>query len=146
MSKLFTLPLHGFLRHTLVLDDRRLSLPVDRELSEYRDNENERWSVGRSNTGLFYAIWWEWPSYSTKAAKSSYIIQGQTQDGGGGPLGNVTVRAYLTADDTLQGQCVSNAGGWYYIGVPTNAAHYLIMTKAGSPNRGGMSPNNVIPT
>ena len=143
----------GFDSYQLRPDDRRHAYLYDQGLSEFRGNEEELWFPStfhnRSVFGLgnaSRAIWWEWPLHYSKSTRSSYTIQGQTQDGGGAPLGNVTVRAYLTADDTLQGQCTSNAGGWYYIGVPTNAAHYLIMTKSGSPARGGMSPNNVIPT
>lgn len=126
--------------------DRSICSFIYQFISEYQYDTDILWPRSRwANSPYLVGVYYQQPETASQGTRKPYVIQGHTQDAGGRSFGNVTVRAFLTADDSFQGECVSNAGGWYYIGVPTNGAHYLIMTKAGTTNYGGVSRNDVIP-
>jgi hypothetical protein len=72
-------------------------------------------------------------------------ITGITKDSTGAVLGGCTVHVYRTSDDLERDQVTSDAGnGTYTIGVDTDATHYCVAYKAGSPDVAGTTVNTLI--
>lgn len=78
-------------------------------------------------------------------ARWPYVLAGIAKDSAGAALGGAMVRAFLTATDVEQAETISAADGAYSVGVPSNAAHYVVSYKAGSPDVAGVSLNTLIP-
>ncbi len=72
-------------------------------------------------------------------------ITGTTKDSTGAALGNCVVQAFLTADDSFQGQVTSDVAGGFTIYTAQTGAHYLTCYKVGSPDVGGTSVNTITP-
>lgn len=86
--------------------------------------------------------------------QSQHRIVGMTLDSNGQPLGNVTIKGYLTnaypyaglQSDAEIGEMTSDPGGYYEFWTPyVGQAHYLTMRLGGTPARTGMTDNNLIP-
>ena len=72
-------------------------------------------------------------------------IEGTTRDSAGNALGNCVVQAFLTADDSFQGQMTSDPSGYFRIFTAQAGAHYLVCYLAGSPDVAGTSVNVKVP-
>lgn len=72
-------------------------------------------------------------------------IIGITRDASGAPLGSCTVQGFLTSDDSYQGQCTSDAGGYFEFCTKQTGAHYLVAYRTGSPDVTGATANTLIP-
>jgi hypothetical protein len=94
--------------------------------------------------GVLDGVWWTQPEIAG-GTTSRYGITGVTRDAYGSPLGGVTVKLFLTADDTRVDQMVSGPAGNYLLSSPFLAGHYVIAYKAGSPDVEGTTVNTLVP-
>ena len=90
----------------------------------------------------------KWGQFDPAAgASSSYGFAGVTRNEYGSALGDVTVKAFLTATDTLVMTVVSDVNGEYLLPTPYYpSTHYLVFYKTGSPDVFGTSANSLIGT
>ena len=81
-----------------------------------------------------------------------WVISGVTRDKDGVALGNCRVRVFETGRMTLDlvesevGEVDSDGSGNYSIDVPMNTLYQVTAYLAGSPDRAGISRNDLIPT
>jgi hypothetical protein len=89
---------------------------------------------------------WDVPA-STKGKISRFGFQGVTRDAYNSPLPGMTVKLFLTADDTkVTADILSDPNtGEYTITTPYYAPHWIKVDKTGSPNVQGVSVNNIYP-
>jgi hypothetical protein len=73
----------------------------------------------------------------------SLAIAGKTRDRNGTAIGNVTVRAFRTADDVFVGETTSDFTGSFSVEVGAGE-HYLVGYKAGSPDIAGTTVNTLV--
>lgn len=70
-------------------------------------------------------------------------FNGFTRDASGGVIPAVTVKCFLTADDTKQSETVSDQNGFFTVSTPFSGGHYLIFYKTGTPDISGTTVNTL---
>lgn len=76
---------------------------------------------------------------------TKWRINGITKDSNGAILESAVVDVFKTSDDVIQGTNTSNVNGEYLVEVPTQAKHYAVAYKAGSPDVAGTTRNDLSP-
>lgn len=71
-------------------------------------------------------------------------ITGTTRTHTGVSLSGVTVKAYLTSDDTLVATTTSDTNGFYNINTPAFGPYYLVAYKDGEPDLSGTTVNTLL--
>jgi hypothetical protein len=76
-----------------------------------------------------------------------YAIRGRTLDAAGAPLGGCTVRAFETVTGILRAEAVSDADGYYTVGVSgaEGLTFFLVMYRAGAPDVTAATVNTLTP-
>ena len=99
-----------------------------------------------ADISIGYAPNWDVPA-STRGRNSRFGYSGITRDVFNSPLPGMTVKLFLTADDSkVTPDILSDATtGEYTISTPFYAAHWIKIEKAGSPNVQGVSVSNIFP-
>ncbi len=146
-------PTYGYAYFKFRMNDLRAC-----EQSYQTDSEHEEWTEILWPSGAFVtgylsspdltlsrAQWWEYPSCDSEGARSCYVIEGYTQDADGNPLDGCHVRAFTSQDGEFRGECDSNSSGFYRLGVFSQEAHFLMATRGGAPDLGGVSKDDVMP-
>ena len=87
------------------------------------------------------------PRLKAPQFKGSFSISGITRDASGVALGECAVDLFLSAEDTLVAQTVSDGSGNYSFVVNGNSQNYYIRAyKVGSPDMAGTSVNTLLAT
>jgi hypothetical protein len=94
--------------------------------------------------GLMDSVWWDQPEI-VGGTTSRYGITGVTRDAYGSPVGGVTVKLFLTSDDTRVDQAVSDPVGTFLVSSPYLTGHYLVAYKTGTPDVEGTTVNTLVP-
>lgn len=85
------------------------------------------------------------PLLKTPTFFGSFSISGVTRDSTGAVLANCAVDLFLTAEDTLVAQTVSDGSGNFSFTVSGNSQNYFLRAyKPGSPDVAGTSVNTLI--
>ncbi len=79
---------------------------------------------GGTLSDIIDSVWFLSP-YPVSGANGRLGFVGVTRDQYGSPLGNVTVRCYLTSSAELVSTVLSDADGQFTITTPYGGAHYL---------------------
>jgi hypothetical protein len=94
--------------------------------------------------GLMDSVWWDQPEI-VGGTTSRYGITGVTRDAYGSPVGGVTVKLFLTSDDSRVDQAVSDPVGTFLVSSPYLTGHYLVAYKTGTPDVEGTTVNTLVP-
>jgi hypothetical protein len=70
-------------------------------------------------------------------------LHGVTRNEVGTPLGTCSVKAFVTADDTLTGSTTSDGSGNWVIYPSADGPYYLVSYKTGSPDVAGTTVNTL---
>ena len=114
--------------------------------------ESEWWPARSNFVGggpgerlLVEAQWWSWP-YTRSGCNGRLAFTGITRDQYGSPIGDCTVKLFLTSTDEKVAEVVSNANGEYTITTPYHPnGHWISVYKTGSPDIFGTTVNTLIP-
>ena len=146
---LFWWPTVSFGNGHLWPNDDRICDPSFRTTREVADTSDVLWPCSRSTGGTpeiapIQTVWWELPPESG-GARSAWLIRGNTKDASGNPLGGCTVEAFTTTNGVLQASVQSDVAGAYCVLTNSNAAHFLVAYKAGSPDVAGTTSGAIYP-
>jgi hypothetical protein len=94
--------------------------------------------------GLMDGVWRDQPEL-VGGTTSRYGITGVTRDAYGSPVGGVTVKLFLTSDDSRVDQAVSDPVGTFLVSSPYLTGHYLVAYKTGTPDVEGTTVNTLVP-
>lgn len=94
--------------------------------------------------GVRDGVWWAQPEI-VGGTTSRYGITGVTRDAYGSPVGGVTVKLFLTSDDSRVDQTVSDPVGTFLVSSPYLTGHYLVAYKTGTPDVEGTTVNTLVP-
>ena len=93
---------------------------------------------------------WDVPAsgWSDTGGQKQLTIVGQTIDQYGNALGSCVVKGYVTATNMYVGSVTSDTGGYYSLPTPNinTTQHYLVASKAGSPDVAGVTDNTLTPS
>ena len=97
------------------------------------------------DTNLFTQPAWWGEAWHQGGASGRLAFVGYTRDYAGQPVGNCTVRCFVTSTNELVSSVVSDANGYYIATTPYYANHYLVCHKAGSPEIAGATISTLTP-
>jgi len=98
------------------------------------------------DVGVMSSRSWSW-YYQQAGASSAFGLRGVTRDVYGSPLGNCTVRLFLTATDVLLDVIVSDPDGNFTLRTAYYPdTHYIVAHKTGAPDVDGATVNTLIGT
>ena len=89
-----------------------------------------------------------WAQWSVVDSGKDFVslISGQCVDINSNPQVGVTVRAFRTSDNLFVNSTVTDSNGNFSVGSPYAVAHYVVAYEPGSPDSGGVSLNNIVPS
>lgn len=100
--------------------------------------------AGGVSGDVLACVWYEQPE-KISGQSSRLGLTGTTRDVYGSPLGGVTVKLFRTADDTLQGEVISDVNtAEYLVTTPFNDGHYIVARKSGTPDVFGATDNDLV--